>query len=60
MSQILVALKNKGVKSELLRTQSLLTPACGAGTLPESEAELIYQLVSGLAGKWDEICSLSS
>lgn len=52
---IIRKLAEKGVELQLLRTQSLITPSCGAGTLTELEAERIYQLTSELSEKWEEI-----
>ncbi|HHV35556.1 MAG TPA: hypothetical protein GXX59_08260 [Syntrophomonadaceae bacterium] len=46
-------LADKGVDPQLIYTQSLITPACGAGTLTTREAERIYQLTGELARNWE-------
>jgi hypothetical protein len=48
-------LKDKGVNPALLRTQSLITPACGTGTLNIPEAERIYQLTATLSERWEDM-----
>ena len=48
-------LVKKGVDRQLLYAQSIITPACGAGTLTEDEAERIYQLTNFLAAEWRTI-----
>lgn len=45
-------LTDKGVDPQLIYTQSLITPACGAGTLTTNEAQSIYQLTAELARNW--------
>lgn len=52
---MLRTLIGKGVDPWLLKSQSLLTPSCGAGTLTEPEAVRIYRLTADLAEKWGEI-----
>jgi len=48
-------LVKKGVDRQLLYTQSIITPACGTGTLTEAEAERIYQLTNSIAAEWKTI-----
>lgn len=48
-------LVKKGVDRQLLYTQSIITPACGTGTLTEADAERIYQLTSSIAAEWKKI-----
>ncbi len=45
----------KGVEPQLLRTQSVITPSCGTGTLAEPEANRIYQITAELSERWGEI-----
>jgi hypothetical protein len=52
---LLVDLTGKGVAPDLLYSQSLITPSCGAGTLTESQALLIYQLTAELSQRWETI-----
>jgi hypothetical protein len=56
MQRLLAVLCDKGVAPDLLKSQSLLTPACGAGTLSVPEAERIYRLTAALSERWEEIC----
>ena len=44
-------LVKRGVDETRLRTQSILTPSCGTGTLEISLAERIYELLQGLSQK---------
>lgn len=46
-------LVGKGVDPQLLMTNSIITPACGAGTLNEDQAKRIYQLTAELARDWE-------
>lgn len=55
MRRLLRELVGKGVDPRLLYSQSLVTPACGAGTLTETQAERIYHLTAGLARDWESI-----
>lgn len=48
-------LQRKQVDLRLVQSQSLVTPACGAGTLTEAEAVHVYELTSSLAGVWDSL-----
>ncbi|KUK32601.1 MAG: Uncharacterized protein XD63_0169 [Thermoanaerobacterales bacterium 50_218] len=48
-------LQEKKVDLQLLRSQSLVTPACGTGTLTEEAALRIYELTSELAAGWSEL-----
>jgi hypothetical protein len=48
-------LQHKQVDLELVRSQSLVTPACGAGTLDEQETIRTYELTAALASKWDSL-----
>jgi hypothetical protein len=43
-------LVDRGVDEGRLRTQSMLTPSCGTGTLAIPLAERIYELLHGLSG----------
>lgn len=45
-------LTNKAIEPQLIYTQSIITPACGAGTLTTEEAKSIYQLTVELARNW--------
>lgn len=55
MRRLLQDLVDKGVTARLLYTQSLITPACGAGTLTEPQAERIYSLTAELSNEWKAI-----
>ncbi|MGB4505246.1 MAG: hypothetical protein WBI44_10205, partial [Syntrophaceticus sp.] len=46
-------LVGKGVDPQLLMTNSIITPACGAGTLNVDQAKRIYQLTAELARDWE-------
>jgi hypothetical protein len=46
LEEALARLAAKGVSGEVLRARSLLTPACGMGTLSEAAAEQALQLVA--------------
>jgi len=48
-------LKRRNVDLRLLRSQSLVTPACGAATLTGQEAVRIYELTSSLAAGWESL-----
>ncbi len=48
-------LVKKGVDPQLLLSNSLITPACGTGTLNEEEARRIYQLTAELSREWGSI-----
>lgn len=48
-------LREKKVDLELLRTQALVTPACGTGTLTEELALRVYELTADLASRWDAV-----
>jgi hypothetical protein len=48
-------MRRKKVDLRLVRTQSLVTPACGTGTLTEQEAVRAYELTSSLAAEWDSL-----
>ena len=50
--KVLADLAAKGVSQDLLYSQSLVTPACGAGTLTEPQAVRIYQLAAELSQNW--------
>lgn len=52
LCRYLKELVEKGVDPRLLYTNSLITPACGTGTLNEDEAKRIYQLTAELARDW--------
>lgn len=52
---VLKDLRAKKVDLELIQAQSLITPACGTGTLSEPVALYIYKLTSGLAARWFEL-----
>jgi hypothetical protein len=52
-------LQRKNVDLRLVRSQSLVTPACGTGTLTEQEAERAYELTSSLAAGWDNLFDIS-
>jgi hypothetical protein len=49
---LLKQLAEKGVDPRLLYENSMITPACGTGTLNEDQAERIYQLTAQLAKAW--------
>ncbi|MGB4429625.1 MAG: hypothetical protein WBI48_08330, partial [Thermacetogeniaceae bacterium] len=55
VARLVSQLVEKGVDRQLLYTQSIITPACGTGTLTEAEAERIYQLTNSLAAEWKTI-----
>ena len=48
-------MERKKVDLRLVRSQSLVTPACGTGTLTEQEAVRAYELTSSLAAEWDSL-----
>lgn len=51
-NRLLKQLVEKGVNPRLLYENSMITPACGAGTLTEDQAKRIYQLTAELAKDW--------
>ena len=46
---LLKALEDKGLPHDLLASQSLVTPACGMGSLDEAKAEAILDLTVGVS-----------
>jgi hypothetical protein len=48
-------MQRKKVDLRLVRSQSLVTPACGTGTLTDQEAVRAYELTSSLAAEWDSL-----
>lgn len=48
-------LQRKKVDLQLVQAQSLVTPACGTGTLTEQEAVRAYDLTSSLAAEWGNL-----
>jgi hypothetical protein len=51
LEEKMAALAWQGVSEERLRSQYIITPACGTGTLDAGLAERIYRLTSQLAGR---------
>ncbi|MBS4022560.1 MAG: hypothetical protein KGZ79_09070 [Dethiobacter sp.] len=45
LEEYMAALERKHVNGKRLRKQMLLTPSCGTGTLSESQAQRVYQLL---------------
>jgi hypothetical protein len=55
MQRLLLELQRKKVDLKLVRSQSLVTPACGTGMLTGQEAVRVYELTSSLAEGWDSL-----
>ncbi len=53
--RLLQELRRKKVDLRLVRSQSLVTPACGMMMLTEQEAVRAYELTSSLAAEWDSL-----
>ncbi len=48
-------LQRKQIDLRLVRSQSLVTPACGTATLNEQQAVRAYELASSLAAEWESL-----
>ncbi len=46
---VVARLVDRGVREELVRGQSIITPSCGTGTLPVALAEKVMSLLAGLS-----------
>jgi len=44
----------KGIDKQLIMEQAILTPSCGTGSLPEEEAEMVFDLLSNLSKRMKE------
>ncbi len=53
--RLLQELQRKNVDLRLIQSQSLVTPACGTGTLTGPVAMRIYELTSSLAAGWHDL-----
>lgn len=48
LSQCFAALEKKGFPADLIRERAILTPSCGAGSLPAAEARHVFSLLRGV------------
>ncbi len=51
LERLIARLVGCGVTREKILSQSMITPACGTGLLPEKQAKRIYELTAGLSEK---------